>query len=771
MNRSQKLALLAIGMFLIAVTGLSWWLYPDWHSRPGGILATIAGVIVGVVAIVANIYSIMKKDKPTGPSQAIIGDQKIAVNIAAQTVQTDKIANTIIETQNIYPSPTLETIIPPFPLFTIGEPPVDFVGREEELAELEEKFKNGVSISGVTGGAGIGKTALARMLAKKLTENYPDARLEVNLKGIAQAPETALEPDEAMRRLISPFYPGQPLPNKLEELQALYKSTFREKRALLLLDNAKDAAQVRDLILPLPSATIVTSRSNIDIPEMDLRPYKLGLLPKKDARKLLRSLSSRLKKEKNEVLDEISNACGYLPLALRIVGILFQERKDWNVQYLLSRLDERTRLAALKHPENPSLDVEAALDLSYQNLDIEVKKLFRALGVFPAPFDKQAAAALWQCSEDDTDLALGALQYRNLVDYQEKSLEYTLHDLTRLYVFRELLDQVEEARECMERHAFYYLTVGNKLDDLFETGGKHIQESISSFVHIWPHLETAWKRMGGIDKGWPVSEHKQEWMSKFPLRMPNLMDIYLIPIKRIPILENSLTASRYLGDRRGEGNALGILGSTYAALGDAHKAIEFYEKALAIYQEIGDRKGEGASLGNLGGAYAALGGDARKAIEFYEKALAIDQEIGDRKGEGAELGNLGSAYTALGDARKAIEFHEKALVITQEIGDRKGEGADLGNLGRAYAALGKTSKALECHNQALVIARETRDRRGEAVRAWWMGETLVKIGEFEQAIELMKLGVDYEREIGHPDAEKDAQRLNEVIKKANEAKK
>ena len=49
------------------------------------------------------------------------------------------------------------------------------------------------------------------------------------------------------------------------------------------------------------------------------------------------------------------------------------------------------------------------------------------------------------------------------------------------------------------------------------------------------------------------------------------------------------------------------LGVAYAALGEPRKAIQFYEQALEIDREIGDRHGEGAALGNLGLAYADLG--------------------------------------------------------------------------------------------------------------------------------------------------------------------
>ena len=99
-----------------------------------------------------------------------------------------------------------------------------------------------------------------------------------------------------------------------------------------------------------------------------------------------------------------------------------------------------------------------------------------------------------------------------------------------------------------------------------------------------------------------------------------------------------------------------------------------------IVREIGDRRGEGTALGNLGAAYADLG-ETRRAIELYEQQLVIVREIGDRRGEGTALGNLGTAYADLGETRRAIELYEQRLVIAREIGDRRGEGTALGNLG------------------------------------------------------------------------------------------
>jgi tetratricopeptide (TPR) repeat protein len=101
-------------------------------------------------------------------------------------------------------------------------------------------------------------------------------------------------------------------------------------------------------------------------------------------------------------------------------------------------------------------------------------------------------------------------------------------------------------------------------------------------------------------------------------------------------------------------------------LGDAKKAIEFYEKQLVIVREIGDRRGEGNALGNLGLAYAALG-DARKAIEFHEQALVIDCEIGNRSGESSSIENKGLALLSLGEYKQSIEFLSRGIEIADEI--------------------------------------------------------------------------------------------------------
>jgi tetratricopeptide (TPR) repeat protein len=89
----------------------------------------------------------------------------------------------------------------------------------------------------------------------------------------------------------------------------------------------------------------------------------------------------------------------------------------------------------------------------------------------------------------------------------------------------------------------------------------------------------------------------------------------------------------------------------------------------------------------------------------------------------------------------------------------------LGNLGLDYADLGQVERAVEYYEQALAIAREIGDRRGEAFCSWNLG-LLYEETDPARALVLMSVCVAYEREIGHPDAKADAERVARLRQQA-----
>jgi hypothetical protein len=174
-------------------------------------------------------------------------------------------------------------------LHQLPSPPADFTGRTEELADLLTSIGQGVTISGLHGIGGVGKTALALKLADQIKDRYPDAQFFLDLRGPGDSP---LSPAEAMAHVIRAYYPLNKLPDSDAELRALYHSALDGKRALLLMDNARDAAQVAPLRPPASCCLLVTSRNHFHLP--GLRAKSLDAMKPEEARELLIKVAPRL---------------------------------------------------------------------------------------------------------------------------------------------------------------------------------------------------------------------------------------------------------------------------------------------------------------------------------------------------------------------------------------------------------------------------------------------------------------------------------------------
>jgi tetratricopeptide (TPR) repeat protein len=577
-------------------------------------------------------------------------------------------------------------------------PPVsDFTGREGKLDELRKKVKQGeVAITGVRGMGGAGKTALARRLAAELKADYPDAQIELDLKGVSQQP---LSPADVLSAILHVFHPTAQLPERVEELAALLRQTLDDKRVLILLDNAKDARQIAPVLPPPPGCLVlVTSRQHFTLPGLD--PVNLGVMEPPEARALLLKIEPRIGAE----ADALSEACGRLPLALRLAASFLAVNKHIApADYVRQLRESRQRLQLLDKAQeltDEALGLEASFTLSFKQLPPEQQQRFAQLAVFPQSFDRAAVTALWGVEESTTSDALDLLLRLSLLEWNRETQRFELQDLLREFARNQA--KAEELDAAKRRHAEHFIHVANFAGALYKKGGESVLEGLALFDRERGHLEAAFD--------WLESRRDKESAPLLALLVDAVAytcTLRFHPRQQIRWHEAQARAAQLAGDRWQEGAALGSLGNAYYMLGDARKAIEFYEQHLAIAHEIGERRGEGQSLGNIGNAYLALG-DARKALEFYKQRLAIAREIDDRRGEGAALGNLGNAYAALGDARKAIMLFEQHLVVAREIGDRVGEGNTLGNLGNAYAALGDSASACNAAPRALSKAPSPR---------------------------------------------------------------
>lgn len=633
----------------------------------------------------------------------------------------------------------------------------DFAGRHAEIAELRRCLETGGTAI-ITGMGGVGKTALALRVAHALAAEgrFLDAQLYIDLRGSRSRP---LAPAAALNTLLVALLgPNAQRPAEIEVLKSLWRQVLHGKAALLVLDNAADAAQVQPL-LPGASAcaVIVTSRQRFRLPRAEL--LDLERLQERDARNLLQTLASRLD---DAEASEIAELCSGLPLALRAAGNYLALNDDCTPGEYAARLsDERMRLTRLRDPGDPGLNVAATIGLSVRQLDRETLRAWAMLALLPAPFDVSVAAALWVKArmvsvdelppevaglalpgtevllteppdEEGARSRLRLLRNLSLVSYDARAGRYTQHDLLRLAAARELEAYGEqEIALARDRLATHYL---------------YLIEDVS-----------ASQRYAALDPDWPllrsVLVHAATWDLDLLSELVMLLSDYWAArgMADEQATWNWQAARAYLesGQDRDAAHHLGNVGLACTAMGEAREAISIYEQALVLFREQHDRESEGLVLGNMASAYL-VAGELDQALQYYQQALTISREVGNREAQKGHLGNLGNVYLSLDDLDQAGDRYRQVLQLAREDGDRQGEGNSLANLGLVSQQQGNSQAAIDYLRQGLTIAREIGDRMLEA-NAWGgLGAACLALEEYDRALDYYGRALAIHRETGNP---------------------
>ena len=255
----------------------------------------------------------------------------------------------------------------------------------------------GARVSVITGPAGIGKTAFALHWAHRASREFPDGQLYVNLKGFDPAlPPVA--PAAALHRFLDAFgVPSARIPADVDARAALFRTVLAGRRVLVVLDNARDAEQVRPMLPGTPGcSTVVTSRDRLDglVAIEGALPIPLDMLSPAESRELLthRLGESRMAAEP-EAVAQLLTGCAGLPLALTIVAARAATHPEFTLAALAAELrDVRARLDVFTVGDSGG-DMRDVLSWSYRRLSPAAARLLRLLGSHAGPETTAPAAA------------------------------------------------------------------------------------------------------------------------------------------------------------------------------------------------------------------------------------------------------------------------------------------------------------------------------------------------------------------------------------------
>ena len=535
----------------------------------------------------------------------------------------------------------------------------DFTGRTGELAAAEAALRAGARVIAISGGGGLGKTALAVHLAHRLAGEFGGGQLCCDLRGAQPEP---VEPVEVLGRFLRALgVPGVDQAEDLEARAARYRSLLAQRRMLVVLDNAADEAQLRPL---LPGAgeytVIVTSRARLG-GLSGVHPIDLDVLAEDDGRVLLERIT-RSRHDAGEAA-ELVRLCAGLPLAIRIAGAKLATRPHWRLSDVVSRLrDERRRLDTLRYRD---LAVRASFALSYHGLSPPAKRLFRLVGLVDAPdFAAWTAAAVVDADSDEIAEPLDEVIDARLVEFTDG--RYRLHDLVRVFAReRAAEEETAEARtEALNRAAGGWLAL---TDAAHLAAGNGAYAAELGRAQRWrPDLATAGLTAGssytpGIAEALALAAAVAQ---SARLGRPDLA--WELALGGVPLFQQgnfldewrssqeiAFAACQAAGDRRGQAAMWYVLGLLHGWHRRHDRARTALETAIGMFDELGDGHGSALALRSLA-VVERSAGRLTNTIDSARRAYELLRELGDPGAAADALVQVGVAYVELDDPDAAL---------------------------------------------------------------------------------------------------------------------
>ncbi|MGW1888962.1 ATP-binding protein [Streptomyces sp. NPDC002004] len=664
-----------------------------------------------------------------------------------------------------------------------------FVNRLNELTVLDALYpqpsegsqdNTPAVVTAITGGPGVGKTALALRWAHKVRSRFVDGDLYIDMRGFNSS--DALRPDQALDSFLRALgVEADRIPFDEQERAALFRSLLYGKKVLLFIDNVSSVAQIRQVIPASPSSLVlITSRSTLSglVAREGAARVTLDVLSPEESVHLLREVlgGARVDSEP-EAARRVAQLCGCLPLALRVVAERAASRPLLSLTELVDELvDEQDFLDALADREDELSDVRAVFSWSYRALSEQTRKAFRLLGLHEGKaLGGSSAAALLTVSP-----AVARRRIRELTEvhllHEISRDRYRMHDLLRSYSLERAVaeDPQEERTRAVRRGLTWYLLsaeAGRKAIlphshaiPLVPPGEVRAIESFDNAAEAMQWFETERENLvSALRQAVKWGQYDIAWM--LPVVTDGFFELGSHWVDWKYVHEVGLDAARLIGDDLGEASNLLCLGDVSWRSKSYDDAAGNYRRAIELSRNIDDAWLLGFSLRGLGLVAVEQGDPAAEG--HFESALAVFRTHGIRRGEGMSMLSLAECERARNDHAESASHCRQALDIFREIGDRWSEAWGSLPLAVSPMALGDAHAAEDYLVRAIGIFHEFTDRRSEALALTQLGESFLVRHESASARDCWEKAVIIYDDLGDPLADQLRRRIDDSVRMEN----
>ncbi|GAA3509808.1 XRE family transcriptional regulator [Streptosporangium album] len=640
----------------------------------------------------------------------------------------------------------------------------DFTGRAAELAWTDDFVRTGdtpgaAGVALITGAAGLGKTTLAVRAAHALRPVFADGVFFVDLLGMSPQPLTA---DEALAQLLRALgAPEGQVPHDTPARASLYRSSLRERRVLVVLDNARSEEQLRPLLPGGGTSRVLATSRRLLAGLEGVRRLSLGPLLPAEATELLTGILGGSAGADADI-GELARLCGGLPLALRIVGNRLASRPGWRPGELVERLtDEERRLDQFKAGD---LKIASAFAMSYDQLGDLAQQGFRRLALVPGhDFDSALAAVVAGTSIEDAWDALDELVDLGLLQ-DGRSGHYRFHDLVRLFA-RERLhteDSPAERETITQRMASWLLRMATLAGRWFEPTYGAPEQPEAGLAS--PEDADTWLRlnvdnwMGALRHAASRGQHavvlecaeSMHWFSDRWMHGLHWQEVFTLGVE----------AAEALGDLEQQATQLNYLAWVRSLPpGDPEATMWFANRALNLATRCD-------ATAQIAWAHCYLAAALRKlqrldeAAESYAQASEMFQAAGDMNAYCQTTGGFGDCLLDAGRHEEALKQYLAIRALLE--GEASGVTPSIAAVTLAYTAarvggclraLGRRAEAIDAFAEAASMMEDLRFGNFSQARILQvLGDMLVEEGRTAESRQAYSRAAEVYEAIGEADA-------------------